>query len=249
MRHKQYIYPSTILIYSTTHCNYNCNCYEPCATIVLASTTRTHACTEPVVSLYDRLHLAGPRASFHFPTWRQSHLRECLKCFLENHTHTPQRSPPSPPCQRSIMAERMLNWPFANKNLLGVAEIEVLPAPKTRDSMSPSSGDVAQTPEPKSTSGLASVFKSLTGSKSSKSPNAQSPASIPQHLGTANTLKNAIYGGPPDFEQLSEQLKVGNVLQDRLAAAESLRHAVQDYPLSGVCYPGVKPVRARLTEF
>lgn len=100
--------------------------------------------------------------------------------------------------------------------------------------MPPTSGDVVQTPEPKSTSGLASVFKSLTGSKSSKSPNAQSPASIPQHLGNANTLKNAIYGGPPNYEKLFEQLKVGNPLQERLAAAESLRHAVQDYPLSGV---------------
>lgn len=133
------------------------------------------------------------------------------------------------------MAPEIPRSPPANKNfLLRVAFLEVLPARKTRNSMSPSSADVAQTPEPKSTSGLASVFKSLTGSKSSKSPNHQSPASIPQHLNTANTLKNAIYGGPPNYEQLFEQLKVGNPLPDRLAAAESLRHAVQDYPLSGV---------------
>ena len=100
--------------------------------------------------------------------------------------------------------------------------------------MSPSSADAAPIPEPKITSGLASVLKSLTGSKSSKIPNHQAPALIPQHLNTANTLKNAIYGGPPNYEQLFEQLKVGNSLSDRLAAAEFLRHAVQDYPLSGV---------------
>jgi hypothetical protein len=94
-------------------------------------------------------------------------------------------------------------------------------------------GDVAHTPEPKS--GLASVFKTLTGSKASKSPNAQSPPSTAPH-GTT-TLKNVIYGGPPDHEQLFEQLKVGNSLADRLAAAGSLRHAVQDYPLSSVSQP------------
>ena len=102
--------------------------------------------------------------------------------------------------------------------------------------MSPSSGDVAKTPEPKSTGGLVNVFKSLTGNKSAKSSSHQSPASTPQQLSTAHTLKNAIYGGPPNYEQRFEQLKVGNPLPDRLAAAESLRHAVQDYPLSGVSF-------------
>jgi hypothetical protein len=136
------------------------------------------------------------------------------------------------------MATRFFRARFANKPILEVEEIEVSPGPEIRESMSPSSGDVAQTPEPKSTSGLASVFKSLTGSKSSKNPSAQSPASIAQNLNTSNTLKNAIYGGPPDYEQLFEQLKLGNALPDRLAAAESLRHAVQDYPLSGVRFLG-----------
>jgi hypothetical protein len=113
--------------------------------------------------------------------------------------------------------------------------LKVHPGRKTRDSMSPSSGDAAQPPETKSTSGLASVFKSLTGNKLSKSLNPQSPASIAQQLNSANTLQSAIYGGPLDYEQLHEQLKIGHPLSDRLAAAESLRHAVQDYPLSGVC--------------
>ena len=105
---------------------------------------------------------------------------------------------------------------------------------ETRASMSPSAGDVAQTPEPKASSGFASVFKSLTGSKSSRSPHPQSPASIAHQINGANTLQPTIYGGPPNYDQLYEQLKLGNPLADRLAAAESLRHAVQDYPLSGV---------------
>ncbi|KAG0648244.1 Tuberous sclerosis [Hyphodiscus hymeniophilus] len=117
---------------------------------------------------------------------------------------------------------------------LRVAHIEVVPTLTTRESMSPSSGDVGPNPEPKSTGGLVNVFKSLTGSKLSKAPSHQSPASIPQRLNTVNTSKNAIYGGPPDYEHLLEQLRPGNTLPDRVTAAESLRHAVQDYPLSGV---------------
>ena len=118
--------------------------------------------------------------------------------------------------------------------LLRVAHIEAVLASNPRDSMSPPSGDVTQTPEPKAAGGLVNVFKNLTGSKSSKSLSHQSPGSISQHLTSANILKNAISGAPPNYEQLFEQLNVGNTLQDRLAAAESLRHAVQDYPLSGV---------------
>lgn len=121
--------------------------------------------------------------------------------------------------------------------------------------MSPSSGDVIQTPEPKSSSGLANVFKSLTGNKLK---NPQSPVSIAQHLNSANTLKHAAYEGPPNYEQLHEQLKAGNSLADRLAAAESLRHAVQDYPLSEVTsifregkdlIEATKPVEARVAGF
>jgi hypothetical protein len=101
--------------------------------------------------------------------------------------------------------------------------------------MSPAVGDVAQTPEPKSASGFASVFKqAFTGNKSSRSPNPQSPASIAQHLSGANALQLAIYGGPPNYEHLYEQLKAENPLAYRISAAESLRLAVQDYPLSGV---------------
>jgi hypothetical protein len=102
-----------------------------------------------------------------------------------------------------------------------------------RASMPPSSGD-AQTPEPKSTNGLVSVFKSLTGGKQSRSPNSHSPAVIaPQFNGISSSPPTA-FGGPPNYEQLYEQLKIGNPLPDRLAAAESIRHAVKDFPLNGV---------------
>jgi hypothetical protein len=105
-------------------------------------------------------------------------------------------------------------------------------------------GDAAQTPEPKSKSGLAGVFKSLTGGKPSKGTLPQSPASVPQPTpNEPSALKNAIYGGPPNHEQLFEQLKASNPLPDRLAAAGSLRHAVQDYPLSSVGQLRVESVR------
>ncbi|KAN0103023.1 protein of unknown function (DUF3384) domain containing protein [Hyaloscypha variabilis] len=97
--------------------------------------------------------------------------------------------------------------------------------------MSPAAGDAAQSPESKSTSGFASVFKSLTGNKSSRSTNPQSPAAIP-HPNGPHTL--SMYGGPPNYEHLFEQLKPEKPLAERVSAAESLRLAVQDYPLSGV---------------
>ncbi|KAL2067983.1 hypothetical protein VTL71DRAFT_16081 [Oculimacula yallundae] len=104
--------------------------------------------------------------------------------------------------------------------------------------MSPAAGDVAQTPEPKSTSGFASVFKSLTGNRS-KNPN-PNPASPTNPNGTSSVpppalyLQSTTYGGPPDYEHLYGQLKPGNPQSERLAAAEALRHAVQDYPLTSV---------------
>lgn len=121
----------------------------------------------------------------------------------------------------------------------GVSEknpTEPSPAPCTGAPMSPPSGDVTQTPEPKSSSGLASVFKSLTGGKSAKNSLPQSPASSLSQVQINGTKipHSAVYGGPRNFGTLFEQLKVGNSLPDRLAAADALRHGVEDYPLSGV---------------
>ena len=118
---------------------------------------------------------------------------------------------------------------------VNLSELELIPGPPNRVSMSLPTGEVVQNPEPKSTNGLVNVFKSLTGNKSARNPSLQSPASaLAPQLTTANTLKKTIYGGPPNYEQLLELLKDGNPIPKRLAAAESLRHAVQDYPISGV---------------
>ncbi|CAG8970869.1 hypothetical protein HYALB_00000848 [Hymenoscyphus albidus] len=106
--------------------------------------------------------------------------------------------------------------------------------------MSPASGDIAQPPpppqpaEPKPSSGLASVFKSLTGSKLSRPNNARSTAQSSQQPTAAGNLQSAIYGGPPNYEKLYEQLKIGNSLPGRIAAAESLRYAIDNYPLNAV---------------
>lgn len=104
--------------------------------------------------------------------------------------------------------------------------------------MSPSSGDIARTPEPKSSGGFASVLQSLTGrNKSSKSPNVIPPGAVKVQSanGSANDLRGPVCGGPPDYERLYEQLKIGNPPADRIAAADSICQTVQDYPLSGVC--------------
>ncbi|KAL3425673.1 Tuberous sclerosis 2-like protein [Phlyctema vagabunda] len=129
-------------------------------------------------------------------------------------------------------------------------------------SMSPASADVSQTPEPKSTSGLASVFKSLTGSRSAKSSSNQSSApnanaQLAQQL-HPNAGKNAIYGGPPNYKQLYEQLRGADSIADRISAAEALRHVVAEYPLAGVMniwFAGndliepTKPAEARVAGF
>lgn len=112
--------------------------------------------------------------------------------------------------------------------------------------MPPSSGDVAQTPESRPTGGLARVLSTLTGSRSSRgqiSP-ANSHPPIPaanlhlaQQLNNSSTTRGGIYGGPLEYEYLYGQLKDGKSFEERRAAADSLRLALQDYPLSGVCPP------------
>lgn len=106
----------------------------------------------------------------------------------------------------------------------------------SRRSMSPTpSRDVAQTtsPEPKSSSGLASsLFKSLTGGGKSKPT--QAPPTTGQKSNGTSSERTTEDSGPPDLEKFYEQLKAGNPLSDRVSAAEALKYAVQDYPLEGV---------------
>lgn len=102
-------------------------------------------------------------------------------------------------------------------------------------SMSPPVEEGSQTPDSKPSSGFASVFKNLTGSRPSKSPNPPSPVAIaPTPFNDEGSFQPATYGGPLNYEDLYAQLKKDNKLEDRIAAAEALRHAVADYPLSGV---------------
>lgn len=90
------------------------------------------------------------------------------------------------------------------------------------------------------------MFKSLTGGRSSKSaavPTVSTTAAslsavnvqLAHQLEQAGSPRRPIYGGPPDYDRLYEQLKNGKTLAERLPAAEALRVAVAEYPLSGVC--------------
>lgn len=99
------------------------------------------------------------------------------------------------------------------------------------DFMSPSHGDVAQTPESKSSSGFASVFKSLTGGGKSTKHNA---AVVGSGQRASNAGLPVVDDEPLDFERFCTQLKPGNSLRDRVDAAEALKFAVQDHPLEGV---------------
>ncbi|TPX10969.1 uncharacterized protein E0L32_008175 [Thyridium curvatum] len=105
--------------------------------------------------------------------------------------------------------------------------------------MSPGSGDGSQLPEARSVGGLASVFKGLTSSKSSKTGQpAPASSSIPttqlssDHIDA--TLPNPNPRGlPPNHTETFEKLKNGS-LYERVAAANTLRYAIADYPLSPV---------------
>lgn len=100
--------------------------------------------------------------------------------------------------------------------------------------MPPPVGDAAQTPEPRSSSGIASVFKSLTGGKITKSPSTQSPATGPLQLDNGSIPQKLSHGGILSHEPTLEQLQAGHSLADRIRAAEHLRRAVIDFPLENV---------------
>ncbi|KAI9646691.1 Tuberous sclerosis 2-like protein [Ciborinia camelliae] len=101
-------------------------------------------------------------------------------------------------------------------------------ASNPRASMPPPVGDAAQTPEARNSSGIASVFKSLTGGKITKSPSTQSPATGPLQLDNGSVPQKL------NHEPTLEQLQAGHSLADRIRAAEYLRRAVIDYPMENV---------------
>ncbi|KAI1075277.1 hypothetical protein F5B20DRAFT_394667 [Whalleya microplaca] len=105
--------------------------------------------------------------------------------------------------------------------------------------MSPSPGDEAQSPQDsKSTGGLASVFKGLAGAaKLTKSPPAPVQPSGPsinaQIAEQFNYTPALLRGLPSQHTETFEQLRNGS-MNDRVAAAHTLRYAIADYPLNPV---------------
>ncbi|XDG02109.1 hypothetical protein ABKA04_001724 [Annulohypoxylon sp. FPYF3050] len=126
--------------------------------------------------------------------------------------------------------------------------------------MTPSPGDDASSPhDSKNTSGLTSVFKSLTGAaKLTKSPTAPVQSSGPsinaQIAERLNTTPNLLRGLPPQHNDTYELLKNGS-MNERVSAANALRHTVADYPLNPVLdiwYAAkdlVDPTNPRATRF
>lgn len=101
--------------------------------------------------------------------------------------------------------------------------------------MSRSSGDGAQSPEHKSSSGFVNVFKSLTGTRSNKVPTLRAQASIAQHLNSPTPPKALLYAGQSEYEILYNQIKSDRPLQERVAAAEAITKLLPDGPVDGVC--------------
>ncbi|KAI0593043.1 hypothetical protein F4775DRAFT_530050 [Biscogniauxia sp. FL1348] len=105
--------------------------------------------------------------------------------------------------------------------------------------MSPSPGDEAHQPqETKSTGGLASVFKGLaSATKLTKSlpTAAQSSASINAQIAQQinSSIPSAARGLPQQHIDSYEHLKNGST-SERIAAANTLRFVVADYPLNPV---------------
>ncbi|PQE16627.1 GTPase activating protein [Rutstroemia sp. NJR-2017a BBW] len=122
--------------------------------------------------------------------------------------------------------------PFANSS---DPDIDARVAARNRRaSMPPPTGDAAQNTDSKSSSGLASVFKSLTGGKPSKSPSTQSPASTLQQLENRISAQRSNSAGATNQQHAIAQLKDGQSPAERVRAAEYLRQAVIDYPMSNV---------------
>ncbi len=133
------------------------------------------------------------------------------------------------------------------------------PALESDEPMSPPPDDGGRSSEPKSAGGLSSVFKGLTGAKlkSPPPPPAPAPASASSSSLAASQLPSASqadvgssnpHGLPPNHIDAFEQLRSGPI-NERIAAANTLRYAIADYPLNPVLdiwYAGkdlVEPVK------
>jgi len=118
--------------------------------------------------------------------------------------------------------------------------------PADNASMAPSPGDEDSRPqEPRGAGGLAGVFKGLASGKLTRfpSPSQQVPAAAvvsPSLSGrtTATPHSSALRGLPPEQLELFARLKDAP-LNERVAAANALRYAIADYPLSPVSKNGL----------
>ncbi|ROT43717.1 hypothetical protein SODALDRAFT_375856 [Sodiomyces alkalinus F11] len=101
--------------------------------------------------------------------------------------------------------------------------------------MPPSPGDVASSPDSSRPGGLANVFKGLTGGRLARSPppNLQSPPSTSVSSMVHPPITIGISGLSLDHTASLQQLKTGS-LPERIAAADSLRYAIAEYPLCPV---------------
>lgn len=127
------------------------------------------------------------------------------------------------------------------------------------EAMSPSPGDDAPSPQDsKNIGGLASVFKGLAGAaKLTKSPPAPAqPSGAPINAQIAerlNATPTILRGLPPQHTESFDLLKNGS-MNERVAAASTLRIAVADYPLNPVLdiwYAAkdlVDPTNSRITR-
>ncbi|KAK3944126.1 tuberous sclerosis 2 protein [Diplogelasinospora grovesii] len=112
-----------------------------------------------------------------------------------------------------------------------------------QEPMSPSPGDDAHSQEARGAGGFAGVLRGLTGGKLTKSPpptQQHTPTStnpslpFPEHSDGAPT-SSAPSGLPPEKKAVFEQLRNGT-LNERVAAASSLRYAIADFPLSPILH-------------
>lgn len=129
------------------------------------------------------------------------------------------------------------------RRLVSLGHHSALDNPHDSGLMSPSPGDEAHPHEPKTSGGLAGVFKGLAGGgKLTKSPppthQSLAPMTVPQpqvNRADSASLPTALRCLPPDQAALYIQLQKKNgPLNDRVAAANSLRYAVVDFPLNPV---------------
>ncbi|KAK4167993.1 tuberous sclerosis 2 protein [Cladorrhinum sp. PSN259] len=145
--------------------------------------------------------------------------------------------PPPRPCARPKASSTNM---FRRIVSLGHSAPE---EPDELEHMSPSPGDEVPLQEPRTSGGLAGVFKGLAGGgKLTKSPPPSHQSLAPMTTtqpqvdrSDSASLPTALRCLPPDQAALYVQLQKKNgPLSDRVAAANALRYAIVDFPLNPV---------------